>query len=58
MRFESARFAVEQLGVEKREDVRAELREAAPIVGEVFALGVRKAALPICEIASACKMSC
>ena len=56
MRLENARFAVEQLGVEERKNMRAELREAAPIVGKVFAHSERETATLVAEIAHACKM--
>ena len=57
MRFESTRLAVEQFGVEKRKNVRADLRKTAAIVGKVFAFGIREASLLINEITNSCKMS-
>ena len=57
MRLESARLAVERFGVHERENMRAELREAAPVVGKAFALGERETAFLVGEFANACKMS-
>ena len=57
MRLECARLAVEEFGVEERENVRSELCKTAAVVGKVFVLGVQEAACLICEIANACKKS-